>query len=232
MRITEGYVSAVESLTRPYDGTYSRIDNRMLLVPGGRRPRRAHGARRRRTPNKTAAPSGRLLICDASECRAATSSRLQRRERALHLVLRVGADTTATSERKPVPGVETQPYRGEEQQPGERRRSRARRDNAEQRGDNASQARFAGVREPAILLTTGVVHAATASNWRPQPDALWLALRCAIARSCHRRQTAFTGVDYRPRDSTRSLRSEATESFCEPAPKAPFGTLKSADLQG
>ena len=49
--------------------------------------------------------------------------RLQRRERGLHLVLRVGADTTATSERKPVPSVETQTYGCEEQQPDERRRS-------------------------------------------------------------------------------------------------------------
>jgi hypothetical protein len=35
---------------------------------------------------------------------------------------------------------------------------------ADQRGDDASQARFAGVREPAILLTAGVAHAATASS--------------------------------------------------------------------
>ena len=37
--------------------------------------------------------------------------RLERGERALHLVLRVGADSTATSERKPVPSVETQTRR-------------------------------------------------------------------------------------------------------------------------
>jgi hypothetical protein len=52
--------------------------------------------------------------------------RLERGERALHLVLRVGADSTATSERKPVPGVETQPDGHDEQQPADRRRSRAR----------------------------------------------------------------------------------------------------------
>ena len=95
---------------------------------------------------------------------------------------------------------------------------RARRDNAEQLGDDASQARFAGVREPAILLTTGVVHAATASSWRPQPDALWLALSCAIARSCHRRQTAFTGSTIRPRfDPFSAIRGD---EFLQPAPKS------------
>ena len=90
--------------------------------------------------------------------------RLKRCERALHLVLRAGAGPTATSERKPVPSVETQPYGCQEQQSGERRRSRAHDHKSEQRGDDASQARFAGVREPAILLTAGVFHAATASS--------------------------------------------------------------------
>ena len=68
--------------------------------------------------------------------------RLERGERALHLVLRAGADSTATSERKPVPSVETQPDGGEEQQPAERRRSRARDHEPEQPGDDASQRRL------------------------------------------------------------------------------------------
>jgi hypothetical protein len=33
VHIAAGYVSAVESLTRPYDGMSSRIDIRMLLFP-------------------------------------------------------------------------------------------------------------------------------------------------------------------------------------------------------
>jgi hypothetical protein len=90
--------------------------------------------------------------------------RLEKGERPPHLVLRAGADSTATSERKPVPSVETQPDRGEEQQPGQRRRSRACNHKPAQRGDDASQARFAGVSEPAILLTACVVHPATASS--------------------------------------------------------------------
>lgn len=90
--------------------------------------------------------------------------RPERGECALNLVLREGADSTATSERKPVPSVDTQPDRGEEQQPAERRCTRTRDDQPEQPGDDASQRRPSGVREPAILLATRVVHAATASS--------------------------------------------------------------------
>ncbi len=114
---------------------------------------------------------------------------LERGERALHLVLRAGADSTAPSERKPVPSVETQPCGCEEQQPGERRRSRARHHKPEQRGDDASEARFAGVREPAILLATRVVHAPTASSSQPPPNALSLSIGSATSRSSHRCQT-------------------------------------------
>jgi hypothetical protein len=92
--------------------------------------------------------------------------RLERGERALHLGLRVGADSTPASERKPVPSVETQPNRGEEQQPAERRRSRARDHKSEQRGDDASQARFAGVRKTAILLAARVVGHCMTKVWR------------------------------------------------------------------
>ena len=48
--------------------------------------------------------------------------RLEEGERAMHLVLRAGADSTAIRERKPVPSAEPQPYGCEEQQPAERRR--------------------------------------------------------------------------------------------------------------
>src|SRR5664280_701740 len=78
-------------------------------------------------------------------------------ERALHLVLRASAYSTATSERKPVASVETQP------------------------GDHASQRRLSGVREPAILLATRVVHAAIASSSQPAPNALALSVGSTIA---------------------------------------------------
>jgi hypothetical protein len=48
---------------------------------------------------------------------------LERGERALHLVLRAGADSTATSEQKPVSSGETQPYGYQKQQPGDRHRA-------------------------------------------------------------------------------------------------------------
>ena len=56
------------------------------------------------------------------------------------------AIATESMSRKPVPSVETQPDRGEEQQLAEGHRPRARHHKPEQRGDNASQPRFAGVR--------------------------------------------------------------------------------------
>jgi hypothetical protein len=80
-----------------------------------------------------------------------------------------------------VPGVKAQPYRCEEQRPGERRRSRDRDRETEHPGDDASQRRLSGVREPAILLATRVVHAATASSSQPVPNALPLAVGSAIA---------------------------------------------------
>ena len=40
--------------------------------------------------------------------------RLKEGEDALHLILRAGADPTATAERKPVPSVEAQPHGREE----------------------------------------------------------------------------------------------------------------------
>jgi hypothetical protein len=74
------------------------------------------------------------------------------------------------------------------------------------------------VREATILLTARVVHAATASSWRPPPDALSLALNCAIARSCHRRQTARDPVDYRP-VVRPVLCGPARRIFLQPAPQ-------------
>ena len=73
--------------------------------------------------------------------------------------------------------VDAQPDGREEQQAGERRRPGARDRDPEHGGRDGSQRRLCGVREPAILLAPRVVHAATASSWRPQPDALSLALR-------------------------------------------------------
>jgi hypothetical protein len=90
----------------------------------------------------------------------------------------------------------------------------------EQRGDDASQARFAGVREPTILLTAGAVHAAPASSWRPQPDALSLALSCAIARSCHRRQTARTRSTIGPIRPV--LCGPGRRIFLQTCPQSPF----------
>jgi hypothetical protein len=47
------------------------------------------------------------------------------------------------------------------------------------------------VREPAILLATRVVHAATAWSSRPAPNALSHSVGSAVARSSHRCQTVL-----------------------------------------
>ena len=51
-------------------------------------------------------------------------------------VLNARPDSTATSERKPVPSEEAQPDGGENEQPAERRRSRDRNREPEQPGDD------------------------------------------------------------------------------------------------
>jgi hypothetical protein len=60
--------------------------------------------------------------------------------------------------------VEAERERRDEQERGQRHRSRARDHQPEQPGDDASQRRLSGVREPAILLATREVHAVTASS--------------------------------------------------------------------
>jgi hypothetical protein len=89
---------------------------------------------------------------------------------------RARPDPTPTSEREPVARAETQPDGRESQQPAERRRSCDRNRQPEQPGDDASQCRLPGVREPAILLATRVVHAATASSSWPPPNTLPLSV--------------------------------------------------------
>src|SRR5450755_1291848 len=135
--------------------------------------------------------------CQGRECRSLPALRLEVGERALDLVLRAGADSTPESERKPVASVEPQPDRRGEQQPGERR-SRARAHESEQPGDDASQRRLPGVRDPAILLATRVVHAATASSSQSAPNALSLSVGSTIARSCHRCQTVLVASGIGP----------------------------------
>ena len=92
--------------------------------------------------------------------------RLERREHALHLVLRAGTDSAATGERNPVTSVVAKSDGAEEQRSGERRRSRAQDHEPEQRDDDAGQGRFAGVDEPAILLTARVVGHCKTKVWR------------------------------------------------------------------
>ena len=87
--------------------------------------------------------------------------RLQRRERALHVVLRASTDAAATGECEPVASVEPEPERGEEQQPGERRRPGAPDNQREQRRGDAPGRRPAGARQTPVLLSTRVVQPAS-----------------------------------------------------------------------
>jgi hypothetical protein len=89
---------------------------------------------------------------------------MQRHKCTLDLVLRTCPDAATSGESEPPASAEAEHDGGEEQQPAERRRSRDRNREPEQPDDDASQRRLSGVREPAILLATRVVHAATASK--------------------------------------------------------------------
>ena len=94
--------------------------------------------------------------------------------------------------------VEAQPDGHQEQQPGERRRSRARAHESEQRRDGAGQRRLAGVGEPTVLLAARVAHAATASSSQPAPSALSHSVGSAIARSSHRCETVLAASGREP----------------------------------
>ena len=161
--------------------------------------------------------------------------RLQRRERALDLVLRASADSTATSERKPVASVEAEPDGCEEQQPGERRRSRARDRKPEQRGDDASQAALCR-RERAGGTAGG------ARSSRCDRLELTAAAGRALARPelCHRSilSPAPDGpdpVDYRP-EIRPVLCGHGRRIFLQPAPtpapKAPFRSPQDCSFAG
>jgi len=93
--------------------------------------------------------------------------RLERGERALHLVLRTSADATTASEGEPVASVDAQPDGHDEEQPGDRRRSRGRdRDREpEQRQDGATKSRLASADTTAILLAASVVGHGTTKVW-------------------------------------------------------------------
>ena len=160
---------------------------------------------------------------------------LERRERALHLVLRAGADSAATGERKPVTSVVDQPDRAEEQQPGERRRSRAQDHEPEQRDDDAAQGRFAGVRR------AGDTADGARSSRRDRLELTAAAGRApARPELCHRSilspaPDAPDRADHRP-EIRPVLGGHGRRMFLQPAPKpapkAPFRSLKSATLQG
>ena len=83
--------------------------------------------------------------------------RPQRRQRTLHVVVLASTDAATTGECKPVASVEAEPERGEEQQPGERHRSRAPGNQREQCRGDAPCARPAGARKAPILLSTRVI---------------------------------------------------------------------------
>jgi hypothetical protein len=84
---------------------------------------------------------------------------LQPSERALDVFLRAGTNPTAASQRQPMARVQAQHPRGEEQTYAEESSTRARRPQTEQRNHGAADRRFAGAREPAVLLAPCIVHA-------------------------------------------------------------------------
>ncbi len=100
--------------------------------------------------------------------------------------------------------------------------------------DDASQRRFAGAREPAILLATRVVHAATASSSQPAPNAL----SHSLAPPSRDRPTAARRSWQRPasgRDTSLGLPALAglvRDWTTLPAVSSPVAGLPSVPLPG
>jgi hypothetical protein len=125
--------------------------------------------------------------------------RLESGEHAPHLVLRTGADPTPTSEREPVARPQAERSGADEQAESDETRPHAGGPQAKQRGGGGPDPGLAGAREPALLLASRVVHAATASSSHRGPSALslgWLN-HCPILPPAPDRPVASgTGPSY------------------------------------
>jgi hypothetical protein len=89
--------------------------------------------------------------------------RRERGERTLDLVFRACTYTTATREFEPVPRIQPEPDRGNEQQRADQSGSRAEDKQPEQRGRHTAGRRLSGPGEPTELLAARVVQRAASS---------------------------------------------------------------------
>jgi hypothetical protein len=88
----------------------------------------------------------------------APALRLQRGDRAPDGLLRAGPDATPASEAEPVARGQAKRSGGDEQAHGDESRTHAGGPQAKERGASGPDGRFAGAREPPVLLTPRVVH--------------------------------------------------------------------------
>ncbi len=98
--------------------------------------------------------------------------RLQRCQRALDGVLRAGPDPTPASEREPVARAQAERSGDDEQAHGDESRTHAGGPQAKERGADGPDPRFAGAREPAVLLAPRIVHPVCPDDHRSSSSAL------------------------------------------------------------
>jgi len=98
--------------------------------------------------------------------------RLERCQRVLDGVLRLDPDPAPTSEREPVARAQAKRSGNDEEAIGDETRTHAGSPQAKERGDDRLDARFAGAREPAVLLAPRIVDPVCPDDHRSPSSAL------------------------------------------------------------
>jgi hypothetical protein len=130
----------------------------------------------------------------------APALRLERRQRVLDGVLRLGPDPAPTSEREPVARAQAE-RSGNDEAIGDETRTHAGSPQAKERGDDRPDPRFAGAREPAVLLAPRTVDPVCPDDRRSSSSAL---ARAAASRS-------HVGCCRAPRTTAWRIASRAVE---------------------
>ena len=145
--------------------------------------------------------------------------RLQRCQRALDGVLRAGPDSTPASEREPVARAQAKRSGDDEETPGDETRTHAGGPQAKEGGADRPDPRFAGAREPAVLLAPRIVDPVCPDDHRSSSSALARVRRPAATSAACRAPEAPLG------GSPRGPSSPAGSRAAQPgAPAIPSST--------
>ena len=192
----------------------------LVVRPGLRFDRnRNPGRGDRHRVNVSRTPPGQRVPQPPAVC-------LQRRERTMHLVLRASTDAATTGECEPVPSVEAEPERDDEQQPLERPRSRAPDHQREQHRGGAPRGRPARAQQTPVLLSTRVIQPTSSPAGGSADGSAGRALNRRSASSaaaashpgCFPAAATSPGASHREPWSLASSRAAAAAS--EPFPPA------------